>query len=290
MQLGRITVVTITTPDLDKVIDIYSKYLGYRFISSTRVSAEQAKSWDAENIENSKMIFMSPESSNDFFFRFIEQDVDEGYVPFGTYGWNAAELIVKDVDRSAEKLIGSPFEVIGEPADLSFTDQIRAMQIMGPSREVIYLTQFKSKLDEFDSPSPRCDIDQTFIVILAGENLDDMQTFLNERLYIKKAEPMQSRIRAISKVFDLPEDTKYKSAALAIGDQSLIELDEMPSKAGPRAVRPGYLPSGISIVSFIAYDSSLIDKTYDSNIPSFEKARASTIKGSSGELIEIINV
>ena len=290
MQLGRITAVTITTPDLDKVIDIYSKYLGYRFISSTRVSAEQAKSWDAENIENSKMIFMSPESSNDFFFRFIEQDVDEDYVPFGTYGWNAAELIVKDVDRSAEKLIGSPFEVIGEPADLSFTDQIRAMQIMGPSREVIYLTQFKSKLDEFDSPSPRCDIDQTFIVILAGENLDDMQAFLNERLYIKKAEPMQSRIRAISKVFDLPEDTKYKSAALAIGDQSLIELDEMPSKAGPRAVRPGYLPSGISIVSFIAYDSSLIDKTYDSNIPSFEKARASTIKGSSGELIEIINV
>ena len=290
MQLGRITAVTITTPDLDKVIDIYSKYLGYRFISSTRVSAEQAKIWDAENIENSKMIFMSPESSNDFFFRFIEQDVDEDYVPFGTYGWNAAELIVKDVDRSAEKLIGSPFEVIGEPADLSFTDQIRAMQIMGPSREVIYLTQFKSKLDEFDSPSPRCDIDQTFIVILAGENLDDMQAFLNERLYIKKAEPMQSRIRAISKVFDLPEDTKYKSAALAIGDQSLIELDEMPSKAGPRAVRPGYLPSGISIVSFIAYDSSLIDKTYDSNIPSFEKARASTIKGSSGELIEIINV
>ena len=290
MQLGRITAVTITTPDLDKVIDIYSKYLGYRFISSTRVSAEQAKSWDAENIENSKMIFMSPESSNDFFFRFIEQNIDQDYVPFGTYGWNAAELIVKDVDRSAEKLIGSPFEVIGEPANLSFTDQIRAMQIMGPSREIIYLTQFKSKLDEFDSPSPRCDIDQTFIVILAGENLDDMQTFLHERLCIKKAEPMQSRIRAISKVFNLPEDTKYKSAALAIRDQSLIELDEMPSKAGPRAVRPGYLPSGISIVSFIAYDSSLIDKTYDSNIPSFEKARASTIKGSSGELIEIINV
>ena len=290
MQLGRITVVTITTPDLDKVIDIYSKYLGYRFISSTTVSAEQAKSWDAENIENSKMIFMSPESSNDFFFRFIEQDVDEDYVPFGTYGWNAAELIVKDVDRSAEKLIGSPFEIIGEPADLSFTDQIRAMQIMGPSREIIYLTQFKSKLDEFDSPSPRCDIDQTFIVILAGENLDDMQTFLHERLCIKKAEPMQSRIRAISKVFDLPEDTKYKSAALAIRDQSLIELDEMPSKARPRSVRPGYLPSGISIVSFIAHDSSLIDKTYDSNIPSFETARASSIKGSSGELIEIINV
>ena len=290
MQLGRITAVTITSPDLDRVIDIYSKYLGYRFISSTKVSAEQAKRWDAENIEGSKMIFMSPESSNDFFFRFIEQDIDEDYVPFGTYGWNAAELIVRDVDQSAEKLIGSPFEVIGEPADLSFTDQIRAMQILGPSKEIIYLTQFKSKLDEFDSPSPRCDIDQTFIVILAGENLDQMQSFLHQELSVKKAAPMQSRIRAISKVFDLPEDTKYKSAALAIRGQSLIELDEMPSKAGPRACRPGYLPSGISIVSFIAHDSGLISKTYDSNIPRFEKFQASTIKGNSGELIEIINV
>ena len=290
MQLGRITAVTITSPDLDRVIDIYSKYLGYRLISSTTVSAEQAKIWDAENIEGSRMIFMSPESSNDFFFRFIEQDIDEDYVPFGTYGWNAAELIVKDVDQSAENLIGSPFEVIGEPADLSFTDQIRAMQILGPSKEIIYLTQFKSKLDEFDSPSPRCDIDQTFIVILAGENLDQMQSFLHQELSVKKAAPMQSRIRAISKVFDLPEDTKYKSAALAIRGQSLIELDEMPSKAGPRSCRPGYLPSGISIVSFIAHDSGLIGKTYDSNIPRFEKFQASTIKGNSGELIEIINV
>ena len=290
MQLGRITAVTITSPDLDRVIDIYSKYLGYRLISSTTVSAEQAKIWDAENIEGSRMIFMSPESSNDFFFRFIEQDIDEDYVPFGTYGWNAAELIVRDVDQSAEKLIGSPFEVIGEPADLSFTDQIRAMQILGPSKEIIYLTQFKSKLDEFDSPSPRCDIDQTFIVILAGENLDQMQSFLHQELSVKKAAPMQSRIRAISKVFDLPEDTKYKSAALAIRDQSLIELDEMPSKAGPRTCRPGYLPSGISIVSFIAHDSGLVSKTYDSNIPSFEKFQASTIKGNSGELIETINV
>ena len=290
MELGRITAVTITSPDLDRVVDIYSKYLKYRLVSSTRVSADQAKSWDAQSIENSEMVYMSPESSDDFFFRFVEQSSDDDYVPFGTFGWNAAELIVKDVDESAKKLIGSPFEVIGQPADLSFTDQIRAMQILGPSKEIIYLTQFKSKLDEFDSPTPRCDIDQTFIVILAGENIDEMQSFLNERLSIKKAPPMQSRIRAISKVFGLPEDTKYKSAALAIKDQSLIELDEMPSDAGPRSCRNGFLPPGISIVSFIAHQSEFIEESYDSNIPSFENVQARTIKGMSGELIEILNV
>ena len=290
MELGRITAVTITSPDLDRVVDIYSKYLKYRLVSSTRVSADQAKSWDAQSIENSEMVYMSPESSDDFFFRFVEQSSDDDYVPFGTFGWNAAELIVKDVDESAKKLIGSPFEVIGQPADLSFTDQIRAMQILGPSKEIIYLTQFKSKLDEFDSPTPRCDIDQTFIVILAGENIDEMQSFLNERLSIKKAPPMQSRIRAISKVFGLPEDTKYQSAALAIKDQSLIELDEMPSDAGPRSCRNGFLPPGISIVSFIAHQSEFIEESYDSNIPSFENVQARTIKGISDELIEILNV
>ena len=290
MKLGRITAVTITSPDLDRVVDIYSKYLKYRLVSSTRVSADQAKSWDAQSIENSEMVYMSPESSDDFFFRFVEQTSDDDYVPFGTFGWNAAELIVKDVDESAEKLIGSPFEVIGQPADLSFTDQIRAMQILGPSKEIIYLTQFKSKLDEFDSPTPRCDIDQTFIVILAGENIDEMQSFLNETLSIKKAPPMQSRIRAISKVFGLPEDTKYKSAALAIKDQSLIELDEMPSDAGARSCRNGFLPPGISIVSFIAHESEFLDESYGSNIPSFENVQAKTIKGMSGELIEILSV
>ena len=288
MQLGRITAVTISSPDLDRVIDIYSKYLNYHLVFSTRVNSHQAKSWNAPNVENAEMIYMSPEGSNDFFFRFVEQTIDSSYVPFGSYGWNAAELIVRDVDESAKKLMDSPFQIIGEPADLSFTDQIRAMQVMGPSKEVLYLTQFKSKLDEFDSPMPRCDIDQTFIVILAGKDIDQMQSFLNEKLSIDKAPPMQSRIRAISKVFNLPEETQYKSAALAIRGQSLIELDEMPPEAGPRESISGYLPSGISIVSFLAHESNFLEETYDSNIPSFEKVQANTIKGTCGELIEIL--
>jgi hypothetical protein len=162
------------------------------------------------------------------------------------------------------------------------------MQIMGPSKEVLYLTQFKSKMDEFDSPTPRCDIDQTFIVILAGKDIEEMQSFLNEKLSVEKAPLMQSRIRAISKVFDLPEETQYKSAALAIRGQSLIELDEMPPEAGPRKLISGYLPSGISIVSFLAHESNFHEKTYDSSIPSFEEVQAKTIKGTCGELIEIL--
>ena len=41
----------------------------------------------------------------------------------------------------AAELASSPFRIIGGPADLSFSDQIRAMQVVGPAREVLYLTQ-----------------------------------------------------------------------------------------------------------------------------------------------------
>ena len=290
MELGRITTVTIATPDLDKVIDVYSKYLGYRLSSRSIVTHDQALNWNALKTEGAEMIYMQPEGSNDFSFRFVKQNIDSDYIPFGTFGWNAAELIVKNVDESATRLLNSPFEVIGKPADLSFTDQIRAMQILGPSKEILYLTQFKSKLDEFDSPQPRCDIDQTFIVILAGENLEEMQTFLHEKLSIQKAPLMESRIRAISKVFGLPEETKYKSTALAIRDQSLIELDQMPAEASKRNCIPGFLPTGISIVSFLAYDAENELIKYNSNIPNIEKNLASTLHGSSGELIELIYI
>ena len=59
-------------------------------------------------------------------------------------GWNAAELIVEDVDGLAVQLENSPFKIIGSPADLSFTKNIRAMQVMGPANEILYLTQFKN--------------------------------------------------------------------------------------------------------------------------------------------------
>ncbi|GIS85687.1 MAG: hypothetical protein CM1200mP17_02550 [Woeseia sp.] len=38
----------------------------------------------------------------------------------------------------AIKLSNSEFEIIGPPADLSFTDQIRAMQVIGPSSEILF--------------------------------------------------------------------------------------------------------------------------------------------------------
>ena len=221
MNIGKISAVTIPSPDLSKSVEQYVNFLNYRLVDERQVSKEEAMAWKAENIEGADYIVLQPENSNDFAFRFIKQESQGEYIPFKSSGWNAAELIVRNVDEMAIRLSNSEFEIIGPPADLSFTDQIRAMQVIGPSSEILYLTEFKSKLPEFDSPEARCDVDQTFIVILAGSSMNQMQEFYCDSFNLDKAAVMDSRIRAISRVFGNPEDTKYKSAAMPIKDLSL---------------------------------------------------------------------
>jgi hypothetical protein len=290
MNIGRISAVTVASPDLSNTAELYTQFLGYRMVDRGQITKEEAVNWNAKNIEGSNYIILQPENSDDFSFRFIEQDIKNDYIPFKSPGWNAAELIVKDVDDLAEKLFSSEFEIIGPPADLSFTDQIRAMQVIGPSKEILYLTQLKSKLQEFDSPEARCDVDQTFIVILAGQSMEQMQEFYCDAFNLEKAPVMDSRIRAISRVFGKPENTKYKSAAIPIKDQSLIEIDELPKGSERRLGEPGYLLPGISIVSFLYYQSDTNNSDiYRCNLPNLKSKKCSVLYGQNQEIIELIH-
>ena len=290
MNIGKISAVTIPSPDLSKSVEQYIEFLNYRLVDEGQVSKEEAIAWKAENIEGADYVVLQPENSNDFAFRFIKQEIQGEYIPFKTSGWNAAEIIVRNVDEMAIKLSNSDFEIIGPPADLSFTDQIRAMQVIGPSMEILYLTEFKSKLPEFDSPIARCDVDQPFIVILAGSSMDQMQEFYCDSFNLERAVVMDSRIRAISRVFGNPEDTKYKSAAIPIKDQCLIEIDELPHGSAIRSSEPGYLLPGISMVSFLYYgEDNEHAEIYRCNLPHLKDKQCSSIHGNDQEIIELIH-
>ena len=290
MNIGKISAVTIPSPDLSKSVEQYVNFLNYRLVDQGQVSKEEAMAWKAENIEGADYVVLQPENSNDFAFRFIKQEIQGEYIPIKSSGWNAAELIVRNVDEMAIKLSNSDFDIIGPPADLSFTDQIRAMQVIGPSMEILYLTEFKSKLPEFDSPIARCDVDQTFIVILAGSSMDQMQEFYCDSFNLERAVVMDSRIRAISRVFGNPEDTKYKSAAIPIKDQCLIEIDELPDGAAIRSSEPGYLLPGISMVSFLAYDDLYTDSIrYECNLTHLKGKKCSIVHGNEREIIELVH-
>jgi hypothetical protein len=290
-SLGPICCVTVTAPDLDQVEWCYTHYLGHRVVGRGLLGIDLAELWGCAGLAGNRYLLLSPAAGDECIFRFIETHHDADFLPFSTHGWNAAEIMVRNVDAMAERLAGSPFKIIGAPADLSFTDNIRAMQILGPGHELLYLTEFKRQIPEFNTPIARCDVDLVFIVILGGPSMDNLQNFYAKQYGVSRTPVVESRVKGMSAAFGNSPEHKYPISALPLAGKSLIEVDEMPVQARARPVAEGLLPAGIAMVSFAG---SGLDKDaairIDRDEPPYSRSAAVTCcKGAAGEVIEILH-
>ncbi len=237
---------------------------------------------------------MAPEVSTDFIFRFVELPAVPGYRAFKRHGWQAAELIVDSVDSLAGQFHDSPFEVVAPPMDLSFCPDIRAMQIRGPGGEILYLTEFKKPVPGLDAPPARSAVDRTFIVIVGGASLDDMQQYFHGEFGVPQAPPMESRVQTMALEFGLSREHRFRIAALPLLDRCYIEADEMPAEAQPLSVEQHDLPAGIAMVSF--YVRSPSGRTGSRHIPPPDSrppyagaTGVDCVRGAAGELLELIH-
>ncbi len=285
---GPICCVTVTTPDPDALADAYQRWLAYRRVARFRLPGCDAAYLGAPRLEGARVVLIEPETAGGFFFRFIEQPPPGGYLALSTHGWNAAELIVRDVDELAARLAGSPFRIIGPPEDLSFSDAIRAMQVLGPTDEVLYLTMVKRRLAEFDLPSPACAVDRAFIVVLGGPDMMAMKRFYADGLSVPDAPVIEARISVLSRALGLPSDTRHPIAALPLAGQSLIEVDVYPATAGPRPVRNGHLPAAMAVVSLAAEELPAGISGHRLTTPPYEGRHAALLRGAAGEIIELV--
>lgn len=287
-MIGPIRCVTVTVPDLAHAVETYRDYLGYERFHDERLPAGQADYMGAPALAGADCALLRPAAGGDFCFRFITQPLPPRYRPLTTWGWNAAELIVEDVDRLAAELEDSPFRIVGPPEDLSFSDAIRAMQIIGPAEEVLYLTMIKEQLPEFDLPTPACPVDRTFIVILGGPDMGTMQAFYHGSFGVPEAPVMEARISVLSRALDLPADTMHPIAAMPLAGQSLIEVDDYRAATTTRDCPPGGLPPGIAMVSFAA--DALPDDLPAGRFsgPPYHGGRSVLTTGAAGELVELI--
>lgn len=273
--IGPIVGVTITTPDLQASERAYVDDLGYRVVRRGIVTDEQSRTWNRSRAAGHRFAVLNPSVGDDFSFRFIEAPIHSGYRAFSSYGWNAAELMVANVDRLAGQLAGSRnFQIIGPPQDLSFSDAIRAMQIRGPAGEILYLTQFKKPVAGLDVPPPRCDVDRVFIVIVGGPSLDDLLAFYGRQFQIPEPARMQSRVKAMSEMFGLPPEERYSIAALPLAGRSYIEADQMPPATAAPTCDAADLPPGISMVSVALAETS--------------RHAAGCLTGAAGEILELV--
>jgi catechol 2,3-dioxygenase-like lactoylglutathione lyase family enzyme len=290
---GRISTVTLNTPDLPAAVAAYQRYLGFRVLDDGALAREVARAWGRPQLAGQRAVLLEPASGAETFLRFVQGPAYVDYEPLACVGWNAVELIVQDVDALARQLAGSPFRVVGPPADLSFSDRIRAMQVVGPAREMLYLTEIKEKLAAFDTPLAASFVDRPFIVILGGTSLDALQDYYHSQFGVARAAVMPAVVSVLSAAYGLPRDHRHSIAALALPEQCYIEADEMPAAAAARPCVPGQLPPGVAVVSFEidrppdTWPSRLGPAHRSAGLPYAGRESAACV-GAAGELIELI--
>lgn len=286
-MLKSIIIVTISVLHLGPVEDAYRTHLDYRAVERGAVSAATAATWDARQMTGRGYLVMQPANRERVYLRFIENPTTAGHEAVTTHGWNATELLVTDPDTLAERLAGSPFEIVGPPKDLwAAPDAPRAMQVLGPAGELLYLT----RNNRFAINTP---IDRVFIMVLAGPSMAALDTWYTNRLGLDVDDPTPYPITMVSRTLGLPMDTTYPLAIATVSSRFLIEFDEYPPIAGPRPVTDGFLPPGTSMVTFAVDDLAALDLTWRAapqslgDLP-YDGRRAAVTVGPAGEWIELI--
>ena len=290
--LGGLFAATIAVADLESVIAAYTEYLGYTLRESGAVSAALADSWGAPAAAGSAQAILAPASEADVYLRMVETPAHADYRPLRTYGWASVELAVADVDDLARRLARSPFQILGEPHDLDFSDAIRAMQVKGPADEILLLTQFVRETPEFDVPPATVPVDQMFVAILASPDLDEANRFYAERLDAVGRQDYQTAIWILNDAFGFDRSTRHRLTTFQL-PKALIEIDQYPEGAVARNVVTGHLPPGVALVAFRTSNLDQLDLPWLAppavrpEAP-YSGRRSATLLGAVGERIELV--
>ena len=289
-MLGRIEIITLGCADPAAAAAAYQRYLHYRPAGAGRITAQQAQLWGRDALAGAQYCLLAPVGDIRHFIRLVQVDAGPEYLPFGAAGWSAAEILVNDVDSLALKLDASPFTVVGPPADLSFTDKIRACQVVGPAGEALYLTQIKGDIPGFDLPRTEQTVAHCFVAILATASLRATKAYYRNHFGVADAPVIDARITLLSAAFGLPRDHLHRISALTLGEPGyLLEVDELPSAGGQRHASQGGLPPGIAIVSFHCTARPDSSAALTLSAPPYAGRRVSVHTGPSGEMLELIH-
>jgi catechol 2,3-dioxygenase-like lactoylglutathione lyase family enzyme len=291
-SLTRIKIATVGAPDLNKLKDWYTTWLGFKVREEGKVPAALAQSWGAPKSAGKAYIMMSSDGSPDVFIRAVQVDPVPGYKAQTTLGWNAFEIIVDDIAKLDATLSKSPFNIIGHPHALGSSGSfasISAMQAIGPAEEMLYFTTETGDRTKSTLPIPKAQVDRTFIVILAGHDVEAMKKFYGEVFGMPSIPNFESALTRTTESLGLPPGKFQMSLVRAKERGSSIELDGYPPQAKARPHADGQLPPGNALASF-SVDSldGLKVKYITAPRALYGKNRAASFIGPAGETVELI--
>lgn len=250
MRQTVLSSVTLTAPSIAPIAAAYCDWLGYQTVAEGRVTVRLAESWDAPVTLGSPWIELRASAEAQCVLRLVERPPYPGFAPLLHHGWNANEILCADPVDLAERFSqpGSPFRVIGAPQPLDSNPRIVALQALGPAGELNYFTRLPPEGGSLIKTPARTPVDRSFIVVLGGPDLEQMQAFYGDTLGLKVSPRFGSVVAVLNAAHDLPGDTPTPLSLVALSSSYAIELDEYPASARARPCRPGDLPPGIAMV------------------------------------------
>jgi len=289
---------TLAVADIDRTTETYCRWLDYRVEERGDLDEALAGSWGCPKSAGARSAVLRPASGHDIFLRFVETPPHPQYVPLQTYGWAAIEICVEDVLAVNERMLDSPFEIIGPPREIEGLDAIYPMQVRGPDGEIVYFTQIRSDLPAFDLPRADAFIDRLFILVMACSDMEASLDWLEEFAgFAVGRRRMEIVYTMLAKAFGLPEDELHAISTMVHERDVFLELDQMPEQASRRPARPGELPQGVAIGTFRHPDfAALARKCRDrwivppARYPSvvYGGKQAGTVRAPDGTLVEIV--
>jgi catechol 2,3-dioxygenase-like lactoylglutathione lyase family enzyme len=167
------------------------------------------------------------------------------------------------------------------------------MQVLGTGLEMVYLNQVFTDMVNTDLPRAGSLTDRIFIVILAAPDRAAACSWYRDRLGLDLADTYELPYQMINSAFGLPADHISAITMVQAGRMPIVEVDDYPPQAAPRARHPGMLPPGNALVTLAVRDLDAckvdwIAPPLRRDGPLYDGRRAATTIGSAGELIELV--
>jgi catechol 2,3-dioxygenase-like lactoylglutathione lyase family enzyme len=245
---------TLVVPQVQAAVDRYTKWLDYSVVEHGELSADLAASWLSPGSAGKKYAVLKAASGADVFLRFVEGDDVPEYEPMRTHGWAATEICVKDVEAVNTRMLASPFEIIGPPKPLDGFPTVKPMQVRGPDREIVYLTEILIDDPNHGLPTVQSLIDRPFIMVLACSNLQQTIGWANEVFALPISTPVTIKYSLLSAAFGLHADSKHALCIVKGAGQTFLEFDQYPDGATARPRNAGELPPGVAVTTMLFPD------------------------------------
>lgn len=277
MRLGPIVEATVIVRDLERSLAAYVGQLGLHLVERDQVPQQRALDMGETALIAAPRARLRSAAGAHAWLTLIEAPDAIASKAFERRGWLALELAVQDVDALAVRLDRQQFAVLGEPADLEFSAALRAMQVVGPDGEVLYLTEIKAAVPGMALIPARCPVDSLYIAVLACADRERTLGFYAGLGLLDQAR-MNARLSAYNRSHGLPDDQRHPIAIGQLRGAHAIEFDALPTL--PAA--DSRLRSGIRLIGFARSDAR------GQRLSAQDDPSARILAGPEGEGIELL--